>query len=80
MGYDLTDGCSIHLDKQIKVFKEQLRHYAGKELWSTVWLFIAETVWIPGKPQSYVWTPWVVSYSLNTEVLTEYMCIVSTGE
>ena len=36
MGYDLTDGCSVHLDKQMKAFKEQLRHYASKELWSTV--------------------------------------------
>ena len=36
MDYDLTDGCSVHLDKQMKVFKEQLRHYASKELWSTV--------------------------------------------
>ena len=36
MGYDLTDGCSIHLDKQMKAFKEQLRHYASKQLWSTV--------------------------------------------
>ena len=32
MGYDLTDGCSIRLDKQMKVLKEQLRHYASKEL------------------------------------------------
>ena len=36
MGYNLTDGCSVHLDKQMKVFKEQLRHYSSKELWSTV--------------------------------------------
>ena len=36
MGYDLTDGCSVHLDKQMKVCKEQLRHYASKELWPNV--------------------------------------------
>ena len=44
MGYNLTDGCSIYLDKQMKVFKDQLRHYASTE-------FTAETVRIPGKPQ-----------------------------
>ena len=38
MGYDLTDGCSIHLHKQMKVFKQKLRHYASKELWSSVML------------------------------------------
>ena len=36
MGYDLTQGCSTFVDKQTKVFKEQLQYYLKKELWETV--------------------------------------------
>ena len=36
MGYDLTQGCSIFVDKQTKVFKEQLHYYLKKELWQTI--------------------------------------------
>ena len=36
MGYDLTQGCSAFVDKQMKLFKEQLHYYLKKELWQTV--------------------------------------------
>ena len=36
MRYDLTQGCSTFVDKQTKVFKEQLQYYLKKQLWQTV--------------------------------------------
>ena len=36
MGYDLTQGCSAFVDKQMKLFKEQLHYYLKKELLQTV--------------------------------------------